>query len=126
MWEVLSRCAFLEHGLCLDLQEFQLDELVVGGEVSERSQVASRFVLASMVYQPSWGERHPYHSDYEDECWHELKADRYEPCGVGLGLEGGASDVVGSVVDPETDHDAECNSKLLQCNQSTTNLTETH
>ena len=126
MRESFSNTALLEHGLCLDFQEFQLDELVVGGEVSERSQVASRFFFASMVYQPTWRERHPDHSDDENECWHELKADRYEPCGVGLGLEGGASDVVGSVVDPETDHDAEGDGKLLQCNQSTTNLTEMH
>jgi len=116
MRESFSNTALLEHGLCLNFQEFQLDELVISGKVAEGGQVASRFFFASMVYQPTWGEWHPHHSDDEDEGWDELEADGHEPCGVGLGLECSASDVVGSVVDPETDHDAECNSKLLQCN----------
>jgi len=113
MRESFSNTALLEHRLCLDFQELQLDKLVVGGKVAERGEVTSRFFFASMVYQPTWGEWHPYHSDDKDEPWDELEANGYEPCGVGLRLECCASDVVGSVVDPETDHDAKCDGKLL-------------
>jgi hypothetical protein len=123
MREGFGNTALLEKGLCLDFEEFQFDKLMVNGEVTKRGEVRPGFFFASVVYKPAWGEGHPYHSDEKDESWDKLKADGYEPCGVGLRLECGASDVVGSVVDPEADHDTECNGELLQCYKSATDLT---
>jgi hypothetical protein len=73
--------------------------------------------------KPSRRERHPEHSDEQDCSRRELEADRYEPRGVGLSLYGSAANVVGSIVDPERDHNSKGNGKLLASYESTTNLT---
>jgi hypothetical protein len=113
MRESFGNAAFLEQGLSLNLKEFQLDKLMIDREVTKGCEVLPSFFLTVMVHQPTWGEGHPDHADDEDESWNELKADGYQPCCVGLRLECGAANVVGSIIDPETDHDAKRDGKLL-------------
>ena len=94
--ELLGDAALLEQRLCLDLEELELDELVVRGEVSEVGEHGTGLLLAPVVEQPARGEGHPEHADEEDHRGAELDADGDEPGGVGLGLHGGAADVVGA------------------------------
>lgn len=49
-----------------------------------------------MVDEPAWGEGHEHHAEEQNESGGELQADGYKPGGVGLGLELGAADIVGS------------------------------
>lgn len=93
---VLGDAALLEQRLGLDLEELELDELVVGGEVAKVGEHGAGLLLAAVVEQPARGEGHPEHADEEDDRRGELDADGDEPGGVGLGLYGGAADVVGA------------------------------
>jgi hypothetical protein len=57
MWEVLSRCAFLEHGLCLDLQEFEFDQIVIRRQITQAGKRFAGIRLAIVVDKPSRRER---------------------------------------------------------------------
>lgn len=80
--ERLGNSALLKQRLCLDFEKFKLNELVVSWQVAERSEVVAGLLFTVVVHQPTWGERHPDHSDEENERWDELEADRDEPCCV--------------------------------------------
>lgn len=121
--ERLGNGALLKHGLSLDLEELEFDQLVVRGKITERGEVLAGLVFPVVVHQPTRRKGHPDHTDEQDKCWDKLDANGHQPGCVGLGFDRGAANVVCSVVDPETDHDAKGNSELLKCDESTTDLT---
>ena len=57
MREVLGRCAFLEHGLRLDLQEFEFDQIVIWRQVAQAGESLAGIGLAIMMNEPSRRER---------------------------------------------------------------------
>jgi hypothetical protein len=122
MRELLGNAALLEHGLGLDLEEFELNQFVVLGKLTEGGEGAASFVFTAVVDEPSRRERHPKHTDEKNGSGYELNADGHEPGSIGL-IVAGSADVVGSIVDPEGDHDTEGNGQLLAGYKSTTNLT---
>lgn len=82
MREVLSCASLLEQRLGLDLEELQLDQLVVLGEVSEIGEDLPSFLLPAMMNEPTRGEWHPNHSHEENNSGAQLQADRNEPSGI--------------------------------------------
>jgi hypothetical protein len=74
------------------------------------------------VHQPTRREGHPDHADKKDDSGEQLKTDRNQPGCVRLSLDSGATNVVCSIVDPETDHNSKGDSKLLQSYKSTSNF----
>ena len=57
MREVLSRCAFLEHGLRLDLQEFEFDQIVIWRQVAQAGESFAGIGFAIVMNEPSRRER---------------------------------------------------------------------
>lgn len=111
----------LEERLGLDLEELELDGLVLGRGAAQLGQHAARLVLAAVVDEPPRREGHEDHAEEEDQRRHQLQAQRHQPGRVALGVAG-AADVVGSVVDPERDHDTELNRELLDADQHATDF----
>jgi hypothetical protein len=56
MWEVLSRRALLEHRLCLDFQELELDQIVVFRQVTQAGECLAGFGFAVVMDEPSGRE----------------------------------------------------------------------
>ena len=94
--EQLGDGALLKQRLGLDLEEFELDEFVLLVKSSEVGQHLACFLLASVVDQPTGGEGHEDHADEQNHGGEDLKADGREPSGIGLGLDSGAADEVGT------------------------------
>lgn len=68
-----------------------------------------------------WREWHEKDSKPENECGHELQSDGDAPRSLALSRSS-PTDIVGTIIDPEGDHDPERNSKLLECNKAPTDL----
>lgn len=71
------------------------------------------FLLAVVMDEPTGGEGHEDHADAQDQAWHQLEAEGQKPSSFGLSVACPA-DVVSAVVDPERDHNACHDGKLLQ------------
>ena len=122
MREVLSRSTLFEERLRLNLHVFKLNELVVLRESTKAGQRLASLGAVSVVFQPSWGEGHEDHAYTEGEGRNQLQAERYKPRSIFLSTQCCTTDVVGPVVDPETDQDASGDSKLLKSDESTTDF----
>lgn len=95
---------------------------MVEGKVSQTSQDPARLVFTAVVHQLTRREGHGRHTEEEDVAGDDLDADGDEPGGVTLVVELSAADEIGTVVDPERDHDAEGDGELLQRNEGSTDF----
>ena len=66
-------------------------------------------------------ERHKQDTETEDDRGDELEGKGKTPSGLALVFTSSA-DVVGAVIDPERNHDTECNGQLLQRHETTTDF----
>ena len=57
MREVLGRCAFFEHGLRLDFQEFEFDQIVIWRQVAQAGESFAGIGFAIVMNEPSRRER---------------------------------------------------------------------
>lgn len=112
VWVYLSECALLREGLGLDLEIFDLDQLMLDWELAEPCKGLETLLLATDLDQPTWREWHEPDAESENAGWDTLNDGWKSPGHVGLSLAG-ATDVVGSVTDPEGNHDTENGSELV-------------
>jgi hypothetical protein len=103
MGEQLGHAALLELRLGLDLEEFELDELIVLGQATQAGEHFASLFLTTVVDEPTRGKRHENHSDEENHSWEELKACGNQPRGVGLRSQGRSADEVGTAVHMSVD-----------------------
>lgn len=90
-------CLELESAQSLDLQEFNPDQHIIRGCVSESRESAQTFILTTLVHQMSWRLRHEGHHPHgQTEGRENLDADRYLPGRDGL-AGAGAANIVGTV-----------------------------
>ena len=92
--EMLGETALLKQRLGLDFEEFELDKFMVGWEVAEIGEDGTGLLLSAVMEEPSGREGHPDHADEEDDGGNDLNANRDKPGSIGLGFDGGSTDVV--------------------------------
>lgn len=137
--EMFGDRALLEERLGPDLCELKLNELVVLGQTAKLGQGTFRIRLSVVMDKPTTriskkktpskalpensprAEGHEHHSDTENNSRRQLQAQRNEPGRVLLSTAC-AADVVGSVVNPEGNHDAKRDGQLLQTHQGSSDL----
>lgn len=108
----LSECALLRESLSLDLEVLDLDQLVLDWKLAEPCKGLDTLLLATNLDQPTWREGHEPDTESENAGWDTLYNGWKSPGHIRLFLAG-ATDVVGSVTDPEGDHDTKNGSELL-------------
>lgn len=117
--EALCNRSLLKQRLGLDLKVLQLDQLVVLWQSAETRKRLPGLCLPAMVLEPSWTERHEYHTNAKEHSWDKLQSQWNEPCRVVLAFAGTAN-VIGAVVYPEANHDSRRDRELLEADQGAT------
>jgi len=122
MGESLGQRLLLEETLSADLCVLKLDELVLLGEAAKIGEYTARLCFTAVMDEPTGRERHEDHTSTEKHSGSQLQSEREKPSSLLLSVSPGATDVVGAVVDPETDHDTQGNAQLLKTHKRTSYL----
>jgi hypothetical protein len=121
MREVLTQRLLLKQTLGPDFGKLEFNKLMLLRQISKLRENGPRLRFATVVDEPTWGERHEEHAHTEQNSRGELQSKRYEPRRLLLAASSSA-DEVRPVVDPETDHDTKRDTQLLQSDQRTTDF----
>lgn len=108
--------------MCADLGVLKLDEFVFLGKTTKVGEYTACLGFTAVVDEPTRRERHENHTSTKKHSRGELQGEREEPSSFLLSVSSSATDVIGAVVDPETDHDTQCDTQLLKTNKRTSNL----
>lgn len=94
--EASSRGLNLKAMLCLHLQEFELNQFVVGRQTADLADDSQAFILPALGHEPTGTGRHEQDANTQCESWNGLDTDRNQPGSIGLAWAG-ATDVVCAV-----------------------------
>lgn len=72
MRELVRDSPLLEHRLCFDFQELELDQFMVLRHATKHGQYSACFVFTAMVHEPTRTVGHENHADEEDQRWCKL------------------------------------------------------
>lgn len=90
-------------------------------KTAETGENATSLSLLAVVDEPTRRKRHEDHTDTEKNSGGKLESERKKPCSLFLSSSS-AANVVGTVVDPETDHDTQGDAQLLETDKRTTHF----
>ena len=121
MRESLCERLLLKQALSANLSVFEFDEFVVLVQTTEACENAASLVFFAVVNEPTRREGHENHTDAKKDGRSKLESEGKKPCSLLL-FPASATNVVGTIVDPETDHDTKRNAQLLETDKSATDF----